>query len=298
MRYLLVFLTAVVLSGCVSSGKYKKYVAVSEALFTQQADSIRFLQDSTLTMRLAVERAAGRDDAYRSSQDKYLTRLQEQSDALDALRGNLSTTNSQMGKQLAEARRELAEFSADYDTLLVVQERLIAGFQEHVESAAAALGEELKGKVDSLAYTITVDAGIVTLSVREDLLFRPGTVNRTQDETSFILRAVTNALQSDPLLKLLIVGHTDNQPNPRRGTDNWSYAALRASYLADQLNQVYYLSPNRILAASHGEFGPVASNATADGRQLNRRVDFVLRNNVGNLLRNLGQLGEEEEKEE
>lgn len=295
MRYLLILLAATVLSGCVSSGKYKKYVAVSEALFAQQTDSIRYLQDSTLTMRLAVERAAGRDDAYRSSQDKYLARLQEQSDALDALRGNLSSTNTQKEKQLAEARRELAEFSDGYDTLLVRQSRLIAGFQESVENAAALLTEELEGKVDSLAYTIITDAGTVTLSVQEDLLFRPRTVDQTRDETSFILRAVTNVLQEDPLLKLLIVGHTDNQPNPRRGTDNWAYASLRAAHLADQLNQVYYLSPNRVIAASHGEFGPMASNADEEGRKQNRRVDFVLRNNVGNLLRNLGRLGEEEE---
>lgn len=297
MRYLIILFTAAVLVGCVSRGKYKKYVAVSEALFAQQTDSIRVLQDSTLTMRLAVERATGRDDAYRASQDKYLARLQEQADALDDLRGNLSSTSSQMSKQLAEVRRKLADANAAYDTLLVEQNQLITDFQKGVEEAAALLETMLKDKVDSAAYSVFTGAGTATLSVQEDLLFRPRTVDKINDETSFVLRAVTEALQGDPLLKLTIVGHTDNQPNPRRGTDNWVYAALRAAHLADQLNKVYYLSPNRVIVASHGEYGPATSNASEAGRRQNRRVDFVLRNNVGNLLRNLRRLGETRKKQ-
>ena len=70
----------------------------------------------------------------------------------------------------------------------------------------------------------------------------------------------------------------------------FKYAALRATYLADELAKTYYLSPNRVVAASHGEYGPIKSNATEEGRMVNRRIDFVLRNNVGNLLRELNKL--------
>lgn len=299
MRYLILLSSALILSGCVSSGKYKKYIAVSESLFAQQADSIRLLQDSTLTMRLAVERAAGSNDALLASQDKYMARLQEQEDQLDQLRGNLTSTNFQMTNQLAELRKDLALSEASYDTLLSDQAKLISTFQEGVKDAGNLLDTMLRQNVDTLAYDIIIGAGIVTLSVQEELLFEPRATDKTNDEASFVLRAVTEAMQDDPLLKLIIVGHTDNQPNPRRNTDNWVYAGLRAAFLADELTQTYYLSPNRITAASHGEFGPRTSNSTEDGRKMNRRVDFVLQNNVGNLLRELDKLkGEREEEKE
>lgn len=293
MRYFFLFLLAVALFSCVSSGKYKKHIAVSEALFAQQADSIRFLQDSTLKMRLAVERADGRNDGLLATQDKYLARLQEQEDQLDNVRGNLSSTNSQMSSQVAELRKQLAANGAFQDSLFARQSELISGFQEGVEDAAALLDTMLRGKVDSLSYIVSTGTGTATLSVREDVLFKSRTADRLTDEASFVLRAVTNTLQDDPLLKLTIVGHTDNQPNPRRGTDNWKYAALRSTTIADELNQVYYLSPNRIISASHGEFGPVASNSSPEGRLQNRRVDFVFVNNVGNLVRDLSKLTRE-----
>lgn len=295
MRYLSFLLLLAALSGCVSSGKYKKFVALSESLFVAQADSIRRLQDSTLLMRLAVERAAGSNEALLASQDKYLARLQQQEDQLDDLRGNLTSTNSQMTAQLTRLRRELDKATATFDTLLIDQSAIIENFQLSVEEAADLLDTMLRGNVDTLAYSIDIGAGVVTLSVQEDLLFRPRSVSATNDEASFVLRAVTEALLGDPLLKLLIVGHTDNKPNPRRNTDNWAYAALRATHLADELTQVYYLSPNRIVAASQGEYQPRTSNATEEGRKMNRRVDFILRNNTGNLLRALNQLGRQEE---
>jgi flagellar motor protein MotB len=198
-----------------------------------------------------------------------------------------------MTAQLVDTRKDLKMAELAYDTLLINQQQIINEFQRGVVRAESVITQALEANLPDGSYFLTVGAGEVVLSVQENVLFKPKSVEQLNgEEAALVLRAVMDALQSDPLLKLTIVGHTDNQPNPRRGTNNWEYAALRATSLAEELAKTYYLSPNRVVAASHGEFGPARSNATAEGQRDNRRVDFVLRNNVGNLLRELRRLEE------
>lgn len=290
MRYLLILLCAAGLASCVSSGKYKEYIASTEAQSSVQMDSIKMLQDSTLRLRLALERSRGGNDALLQSQDKYFERLATQEDELDQLRGNLTSTSFQMTNQLAKLKEQLNASGLKYDTLLADQTAIIGDFQDVVEEAANVIRKSFDGKVGDETFDIVIDAGLVTLSIQEELLFLPKSVDKLTEESPVVLRSVMDALQGNPLLKLTIVGHTDNKPNPRRNTNNWEYAALRATFLANELAQTYYLSPNRVIAASNGEYRPATSNATEEGRKKNRRVEFVLRNNVENLLRALGKL--------
>ncbi|MEM6769038.1 MAG: OmpA family protein [Bacteroidota bacterium] len=294
LRFLLISLWAMLLCGGVSSGKYKELVALSAARAAQQRVSIRVLQDSTLSLEFALKRSEGGNAALLATQDKYLDRLQTQEDELDKLQGNLTSTSFQMTNQLAKVREELAQTYAVFDTFRAEQRNIVLDFEMGVSDAANVLRKSLDGKVGDELLDITTGAGIVTMSVQEDLLFKPKTVNRLTDAAPDILRAVLDALQSNPLLKLTVIGHTDNEPNPRRNTNNWEYGALRATFLAEELAETYYLSPNRVVAASHGEYGPATSNSTEEGRAKNRRIDFVLRNNVGNLIRALKQLNRQE----
>ncbi|MEO0734791.1 MAG: OmpA family protein, partial [Bacteroidota bacterium] len=247
---------------------------------------------SMLNLRLALERVRGGNASLLIIQERLQERLQEKEDALDALQGNLTSTSSQLRKEVADSRAAALSAEAAYDTLLQDQQAIIVGYQKGVNKALAVLTASLDGKVPDETFDVFDGPGEVTLSVQENLLFRPKSVERLTDEAAIVLRAVMDALQSDPLLKLTVVGHTDNAPNPRRNTNNWEYAALRATYLAEEFAKTYYLSPNRVVAASHGEYGPIKSNATEEGRKANRRVDFVLRNNVANLLRELKKLEE------
>lgn len=293
IRYCFFFLLAFVLAGCVSSGKYKALIATTQATTQQQADSIQVLQDSTFNLLLALERSKGGNDALLVAQDKHLDRLAEQEEELDQLRGSLTSTNFQMTNQVTKLREEL-ELTYDAFAAFRSEHRtIVRDFETGMNDAANVLRKALDGKIADEAFDIISGEGVVTLSVQEDQLFRSKSVDRLVEAAPVILEAILETVQSDPLLKLTVVGHTDNQPNPRRNTNNWEYAALRATFIAEELAQTYYLSPNRVVAASHGEYGPATSNATDEGQAKNRRIDFVLRNNVGNLLRELKKLNRE-----
>ncbi|MBC6996398.1 OmpA family protein [Neolewinella lacunae] len=294
MRILTYLLLALSLSACVFPKKVKRIAAEYDARIATQAAELNLKQDSITNLLLRLERSYGANDALLLTQDRLQDRLAIQEDELDALKGNLSNTSARLSTELATAREEKLRAEMAFDTLIARQASLVNQYEAGVKNAIFVLLDGLDSLVPPQSFTITQSAGEVTLSVLEDQLFYPRSTERLKGGAAPVLRAVTDALQSDPLLKLTVVGHTDNQPNPLRNTSNWEFAALRATRIADELAQVYYLSPNRLLAASHGEYGPAKSNATEEGRRANRRIDFVLRNNVGNLLRELGRLGEKQ----
>jgi chemotaxis protein MotB len=74
-----------------------------------------------------------------------------------------------------------------------------------------------------------------------------------------------------------IEGHTDDQPTiGTRYRDNWDLSASRAASVTSYLERAHRIPSNLLSAAGYGDSRPVASNSTAAGRELNRRIDLVL----------------------
>ena len=77
-------------------------------------------------------------------------------------------------------------------------------------------------------------------------------------------------------MQVQVRGYTDNVPPPKTSLyqDNWELSAARAITVVKELikNRV---KPTRLSAAAYGEFHPIATNATPQGRAKNRRVDIV-----------------------
>ncbi|PPK87622.1 flagellar motor protein MotB [Neolewinella xylanilytica] len=287
MRLLLTGLLALALAGCISPKKaaerYQPRIDTLDSLAAVQADSI-------YQLTLALERSRGGNDMLLETQNRLQDRLLEQDDRIEALQSNLSSTNSELNEQLENLREALERREANLDSLIALQAAIIDDYSSSLSAVANRLSDSLETKLDSGQYVILDRPGEVILSVQESSLFRPRSVGYLVDDAAAVLKTLAGTLGTNPLLKLQIVGHTDNQPNPIRNTDNWEYGALRAATLADKLATEYYISPNRITGATRGEYGPTQSNATEEGRYQNRRVEFVFTSNVANLLRELDRL--------
>jgi|KBSSwiStaDraftv2_1062776.scaffolds.fasta_scaffold367734_2 OOP family OmpA-OmpF porin len=82
---------------------------------------------------------------------------------------------------------------------------------------------------------------------------------------------VVRLMRDNPNLRIVAVGHTDSV-----GSDayNMKLGQKRASAVADYLLSEG-VSPSRVDVRSEGESRPVASNATAEGRAENRRVEII-----------------------
>jgi outer membrane protein OmpA-like peptidoglycan-associated protein len=77
--------------------------------------------------------------------------------------------------------------------------------------------------------------------------------------------------------RVRIEGHTDNVPiHNAQFSSNWELSTARATEIVRLLIVRDGFNPTRLSAAGYAEYHPIASNATADGRGTNRRVDIVI----------------------
>jgi chemotaxis protein MotB len=73
-----------------------------------------------------------------------------------------------------------------------------------------------------------------------------------------------------------IEGHTDNLPiKNARYPSNWELSTARATSVLISLLRDYQFSPERFSASGYGEYRPMTTNATPEGRAKNRRVDII-----------------------
>ncbi len=85
-------------------------------------------------------------------------------------------------------------------------------------------------------------------------------------------------------VRVRIEGHTDNVPiHSARFASNWELSTSRATEIIKLLITRYGVVPLRLSASGYSEFYPVASNATPEGRAMNRRIDMVILNSQSDM---------------
>lgn len=104
------------------------------------------------------------------------------------------------------------------------------------------------------------------------ILFQPGSA-RVASAQLAKLDQVAEALRRHPRITVRIEGHCDSKEAPsERGAER--LATQRAASVKLLLLK-RGVAGNRMAAVGHGRWKPVASNLTASGRRLNRRVTFI-----------------------
>jgi chemotaxis protein MotB len=87
---------------------------------------------------------------------------------------------------------------------------------------------------------------------------------------------VSEVLASIPERKFQVEGHTDDVPiKTAQYPSNWELAAARSMMVVKEMVTAG-MPPERISAASFGEFKPALANDTPEGRAANRRIEIVL----------------------
>src|SRR5690242_19657123 len=134
----------------------------------------------------------------------------------------------------------------------------------------SALSPEIK------KHTITVSPtrdGIV-VSLKEAGFFDSGSAAIRPDTLSTIAHFI-GVIRPYPV-HIRIEGHTDNVPiHTARFDSNWELSTARATEMIKLFIAQFGIAPNRLSASGYGEYYPIASNDTPEGRAQNRRVDLV-----------------------
>ncbi len=87
-----------------------------------------------------------------------------------------------------------------------------------------------------------------------------------------MLKEVGAAIKAKPTIKVRIEGHTDNKGKAKY---NKELSEKRAKAVREFLIKEG-VAPDRMIAIGYGSEKPIADNSTEEGRDLNRRVEFII----------------------
>ncbi|MFK3936404.1 flagellar motor protein MotB [Alkalihalobacillus sp. NPDC078783] len=133
---------------------------------------------------------------------------------------------------------------------------------------------EEQGLSDRLTTEIGMDGLLITIN--DNILFDSGS-DSLKDEGRDMVFEISDMLATDPPRYIQISGHTDDNPiSTPQFQSNWSLSIARAENVLGFFLMNDRLNPNQFIVAGHGEYKPIVSNDTDEGRQQNRRVEILI----------------------
>jgi chemotaxis protein MotB len=205
-----------------------------------------------------------------------VTSLQQKNRSTQEDLKNLSTTsqaainNSNM--TIAEQQKRLQDLQA-----------LIQGQRDVMNKLRKTIADALVNfKPDEL--TVSIKDGKIYVSLQENLLFKSGS-DVVDPKGKTALQSVANVLNNNADINVMIEGHTDSIPVHGKFMDNWALSTARASSIVRILTSDYKVDAHRVTASGRGEFYPIDSNSTPEGRGRNRRTEIILSPNLNELFK-------------
>ena len=134
---------------------------------------------------------------------------------------------------------------------------------------------KFKKLIDSGKLRVKIVDGRMVLELPTDVLFSSGKA-KLSDEGTIAIQVIAAVLATIPGRRYQVEGHTDNVPiKTSRYPSNWELAAARAIGVTKAMI-VAGMPGETISAASFGQFRPLSTNDTAEGKATNRRIEIVL----------------------
>lgn len=147
--------------------------------------------------------------------------------------------------------------------------------QEQLDEVQEALDDSLVEEgLRSYVEMRREERGLVVSIASDDILFAPASTT-IDDLGRAVIRNVSQTLDGFPN-PLFVEGHTDTVPLNRNGYTNWNLSTDRAVAVLSLMIEEHGLPSDRVGAVGYGEFHPIDTNDTAEGRARNRRVDIVV----------------------
>jgi len=302
-RLLILTLVIFTSTSCVSSKLYKelegKYSNLKNDYDTLNADSESVLSDKN-TLQNQFDQLQSEYDATvleRNQLQQDVTALQKKYDALNDSYTALEQNSSKAIADNVQKNRELlAQLDAKETALAAENNRLLkleADMQERsqriaeLEALIASKDQAMRDLKDAISNALTAFEGKgltveqrdgkVYVSMENKLLFKSGSWAIGAEGRTAIEQLGT-VLADNPDIAVLIEGHTDNDPFSSGGqiANNWDLSTKRATAIVQILNENEAINPESLTAAGRGEFAPIATNETNEGKARNRRIEVVL----------------------
>ena len=248
-----------------------------------KSEQDKYAKLNTFYMQVQDDLKKCRDDEAEAARQKALleTQISGLNKQIDFLKENNNTVINQL-KDLSVISSSQAESIKKSMENIGAKDAYIQTLQSAIarkDSLNMALVMNLKGALNDINDTdveIKVEKGVVFISISDKMLFKSGSADVT-DKAMTVLGKVAQVLNSKPDIEFMVEGHTDNVAIKNNCiTDNWDLSVKRATSVVRLLQNKFNIDPKRMTAGGRGEFVPLQSNDTAEGKAANRRTRIVI----------------------
>ena len=285
IRIITLFFVSAVLSAC-----------VSETIHQQKLDENAYLQSVIKSLEADYERLkadkiqlADRNDSLNQRVLEAIERNKLLQEDLMRARADLERVEKVLADRSAEAGTAMAEMRQEIDRLVEGNNLLQQQLEVELQAREARLAEvqstydELVGKLEQEIergeVRISELKGKLTVNVVDKILFDSGKA-ALKPAGIKVLQQIGDILNSAVDKNIQVEGHTDNVPISgglaAKYPSNWELSTARATTVLHFLQDKVGVSGERLSAVGYGEYQPISSNATAEGRAENRRIQIVL----------------------
>lgn len=196
---------------------------------------------------------------------------QEIVDSLEKAQAKNKELEAALEREVAKIDLTTEELRAELEKRLLQQEQ---ESKQEIANLKSRLEQELnesRVEVSQLKDQRTV------IKLTSEVLFGSGSAEITLAGKE-VLSIIADSLNNYPDRAITVEGHTDNIPveqHPKYDS-NWDLSTARGIAAIKFFQQHNEVDPKRLRVVGFGEFHPVASNESAEGRQLNRRIEIKL----------------------
>lgn len=257
--------SSVVLSSCVSK---KQYTELEGKFGKSKQELVDIKAD---LMKCEIEKVT--NTTLVSTLEQQVVDLKKDKEKTLEFVGDLTVLSKSASDNIKET---LAQMSKKDEFIHHIQNAMNAK-----DSLNLAIGFKLKSVLkdgfNDEDIQVNVEKTVVYISIADKLLFRSGSAIISDKATAVLAKvaAVVNAQPED--MEVMVEGYTDNISISAAGIkDNWDLSVKRATSVVRILQNKFNVAPSRLVAAGRGEYTPIDSNDTVEGRAKNRRTRIVL----------------------
>jgi len=248
------------LSSCVSQKKFSDLEA-------KQKETQDLLNSATVKLNGCLEDKATATSRLQTLEDQNAFLKANNQELINNM-GNLTTLTTKGAENLEKSLESLQEKDLTIRKLNDAITRRDSVNLSLVQSLKGVLGN-----LDDEDIEISVEKGVVFVSISDKLLFSSGSYNIT-NRAKEVLGKVAKVVNNKPDFEFMVEGHTDDVPYRKNGSllDNWDLSVKRATSVVRILQNDFNVDPKRMTAAGRAEYIPVS--ATEKSR--NRRTRIVV----------------------
>jgi chemotaxis protein MotB len=198
-------------------------------------------------------------------------------------------------KALATEQDRLNKLKAELDASskrLNELESYIAAKDASMKKLKETLSKALNA-FEGKGLTVEQKNGKVYVSMENKLLFQTGSWAVGVEGKKAVVE-VGKVLAQNPDISVLIEGHTDNDKilgNIGGGIEsNWDLSTKRATAIVNILGENSGIQKKNLTAAGRGEFAPIMSNDSPEGKAKNRRIEIILTPKLDEISKMLNEL--------